>query len=159
MNRFCWAVLAACLVTSAAATVQLSQIASKPIIGVMGNPYGKGWVQTGIDSTLSFILCQNGVVCLHSVASQGPPGPVGPPGAAGPAGAQGPIGPQGAQGPAGAPGSAAPSLPITVTADGGIAVQSLTTGIPAMPTQWTVVNQDGTSCVVTYVAGQPQAKC
>ncbi len=158
MNRLCWAVLAACLILGAAQTIQLSQINSKPYPGVMVNT-GGGWQQARIDSSLR--ISADIPPILSAVGVAGPAGPKGDPGAMGPSGAQGIQGVQGIQGLQGIPGPAGggTSLPITITTDGGIAVKSLTTGQAGAPTKWTVVNQDGSTCVITFVAGQAKAAC
>jgi|SRR5689334_18022560 len=151
INRIAWALLAGCLVTAAAQTVQLSQIASRNYVGIMLNPQGRGWVQALLDSSLTVNTGTNPPTLVAS-GVQGPPGPQGP---AGPAGLTGPIGPQGPQGVQGIqgiqgpPGPAGPSYPITVTADGGIAVKSLTVGTPGQPTNATLVKPDGSVCTLT----------
>lgn len=91
----------------------------------------------------------------------GPPGPAGPQGKPGPAGAMGSPGiqgPQGAPGPAGPPGvqgppgTPAPVLPITATADGGIAVKSITVGTPKVPTVFVITKSDGSTCTLSVLA-------
>ncbi len=157
MNRLAWAFLAACLVLGAAQTIQLSQIVSQNYQGVMVTVPGKGWQQATLDGSLQ--ITPGNPPTLISTAgqgSQGIPGPVGP---AGPTGAQGIQGVQGIQGQQGLPGTSAPVLPITVTADGGISVKSLTTGATGQPTKWTVVQSDGTSCLVTFQGGLMKLAC
>ncbi len=157
MNRLAWAFLAACLVLGAAQTIQLSQIVSQNYPGVMVNVVGRGWQQATLDPSLQIV--SGTPPSLRSTAgqgSQGIPGPVGPPG---PTGAQGIQGVQGIQGQQGLPGTSAPVLPITVTADGGISVKSLTTGATGQPTKWIVVQADGTSCTVTFQAGLMKVAC
>jgi hypothetical protein len=138
VNRLAWAFLAACLVLGAAQTIQLSQIQSRAYPGVMVNT-GAGWQQAWLDSSLQITT---GVPPMLSARGmQGPPGPAGPPGIGTP-------GPQGVQGIQGIPGQSAPILPITVTADGGIAVKSLTTGSTGQPSKVVLVKPDGTSCTL-----------
>ncbi len=158
MNRLCWAVLAACLVLGAAQTIQLSQINSKPYPGVMVNT-GGGWQQARIDSTLR--ISADIPPILSAVATGGVPGPMGPVGPTGPQGATGAVGATGPTGATGAtgPAGASTNLPITVTADGGIAVQSVTTGQPGTPTKWAVVQADGSTCLVSFQAGQMRLAC
>jgi hypothetical protein len=171
MNRLAWAFLAACLVLGAAQTIQLNQIVAQPYQGVMVTVPGKGWQQATLDGSLQ--ITPGNPPTLISTAGQGSQGPVGPPGpmgpagpqgqqgvqgasgSAGPQGVQGVAGPQGAQGPAGPqgpPGTSTPTLPINVTADGGIAVKSVTTGSPGQPSKVTLVKPDGTNCTLAVAA-------
>lgn len=157
MNRLAWAFLAACLVLGAAQTIQLSQIVSQNYQGVMVTVPGKGWQQATLDGSIQ--ITPGNPPTLISTAGQGSQGPPGIPGAVGPPGPQGIQGVQGIQGQQGLPGTSAPVLPITVTADGGISVKSLTTGTTGQPTKWIIVQTDGTSCTVTFSAGQMKLAC
>jgi hypothetical protein len=149
MSRLAWAFLVACLVLGAAQTIQLSQIASRPYTGVMVNTAG-GWQQAAIDASLQVI--SGNPPMLRAVGggsgTQGPPGPQGQTGPVGPQGIQGVQGIQGLQGPPGPAGTSTPTLPITVTADGGIAVKSVTTGSPGQLSKVTLVKPDGSSCTL-----------
>jgi hypothetical protein len=149
VNRLAWAFLAACLVLGAAQTIQLSQIQSRAYPGVMVNT-GAGWQQAWLDSSLQITTGVPPMLSARGVA--GPQGPAGPAGATGPQGAQGPMGPQGVQGIPGPAGTSTPSLPITVTADGGIAVKSLTAGSTGQPSRVVLVKPDGTSCALAVVS-------
>ena len=161
MNRLCWAILAACLVLGGAPPpqpVKLSQIESKSYPGIMINT-GSGWVQAALDGSLTIL--PGNPPTLHASGLQGPPGVAGPPGPQGSAGPQGVAGIQGIQGVAGPPGPAGAStnLPIVVLPDGTIGVKGITTGDPGVPTKWSVVQSDGSVCVVTFQSGAMRMAC
>lgn len=139
--------LLACLLLAfgggyAAQTIYLNQIVSQAYPGVMVN-VGKGWVQAQIDSSLQIVTATNPPMLKAVGGGAGVPGPPGP---------MGQTGPQGAMGPQGIAGVSAPSLPIIVAPDGGIAAKSFqSTG--GGPSVIVLTKADGSTCLLTVSAG------